>query len=248
MIGSGENEKPFVVIDESQIYIDMSYESVKHIVDYMRGYVIDFSHLSINTIMRLHRDSSVLGIEKLREHLDEYLPKAYNHEDIQEMVRLGSGVIDLCIEYLDGKEMYNKTLDLFMIPLRDLLKGDDICELITFWLSDKTRSYRDYINSRLILQCILEYTTRLLTRMLGMMDNDGIITKILEGINEIKTLSGVDVCSEDDEDSDPESKPLILTENFDHNSEQVIVPNIDSILNTITKSIKMISKGHEKLK
>lgn len=245
MAGGLETESRFVVIDTNRIYIDMDRESIKIIVNFMRGYAIDFSQLSINTIMKLHRDSSVLQIEKLREHLDKYLPKPYTTDEIRSMIDIMSSIIEMVIGFTTSSDIDTKWIDNFLIPLEETLKSDDVVQLITFYLSDQTQTYRKYITTKLGFQCALEFIVAFLSNIIkgGEYEmykdpNGHPIMHLLNSIKDIKNASGVDACSDESESEEERTKNIQIASG----SDSIDGIDLDNILQTITEGIKMVTE------
>jgi hypothetical protein len=95
-----------IQVEDGVIYLDLDKTSVDILIGYMRGYTIDFSNIKLSLIEKVCRDAMLLGLHKLSDDLQDYLPinkQLINCDEIFDMTKTVSATLMTVLSTMESK-------------------------------------------------------------------------------------------------------------------------------------------------
>lgn len=130
---------------EKTMYLDLCKESVDIIIDYVRGYNIDFSNIKLSVIESVCRDAELLGFNDLTDDLQDYLPVYGKFIDWDSTIEsLVSTIVCIKNNLLEHK-LINDGYHIHICNIAaKYLMSKDFRELIDTIMIDKSKTYREF--------------------------------------------------------------------------------------------------------
>lgn len=127
------------------IYLDLDKNSVDILIGYMRGYAIDFSNIKLSLIEKVCRDAMLLGLHKLSDDLQDYLPINKQLIDCDELFNMIKIVSTTLLTVIGTMEHTKNSvwIDIGTI-ITKYLSASAFKELVKTLSLDYDMTYREY--------------------------------------------------------------------------------------------------------